>query len=140
MQVSVTRTIEFASSLRYWLGDLSAAENQRRFGRETGRHGHNYRLEVTLRGEPDPVTGMVINLAELKRVLEVEVMSRFDHRDLNSDCDYFEKQPPTPENLALVLFEILEAALPKHRLERIRLHSDAETFVDVFGDSAGGSA
>ena len=49
MQVSVTRTIEFASSLRYWLGDLSAEENERRFGREAGRHGHNYRLEVTLR-------------------------------------------------------------------------------------------
>ncbi len=140
MRVSVTRKIEFASSLRYWLRDLSNDENRRRFGREAGRHGHNYGLEVTLCGEPDPVTGMVINLTELKQVLEVEVMSRFDHRDLNSDCDYFEKQPPTPENLAVVLFEILEAALPKHRVERVRLHADADTFVDVFGDAAGSSA
>jgi 6-pyruvoyltetrahydropterin/6-carboxytetrahydropterin synthase len=136
MQVRVTRAVEFSSSLRYWLGDLSDAENRARFGREAGQHGHNYRLEVTLCGEPDPVTGMVINLSELKQVLEAEVMSRFDHRDLNSDCEYFEKCPPTPENLALVLFEILESALPGQRLERIRLHADADTFVDVLGDGA----
>ncbi len=135
MQVRVTRAIEFASSLRYWVRDLSDEENRSRFGREAGRHGHNYRLEVTLCGEPDPVTGMVVNLTELKRVLEAEVMARFDHRDLNADSDYFEKRPPTPENLALVIFDILAAALPGQRLERIVLHADADTFVEVVADA-----
>ncbi len=134
--VRVTRTIEFASSLRFWLGDLSADENRVRFGRESQRHGHNYRLEVTLEGDPDPVTGMVINLADLKGILEAEIMSRFDHRDLNEDSDYFEKLPPTPENLALVIFRILREALPDHRLGRVRLHADAQTFVDVTGPEA----
>jgi 6-pyruvoyl-tetrahydropterin synthase len=62
-------------------------------------------------------------------------MARFDHRDLNADSDYFEKQPPTPENLALVIFDILAAALPGQRLERIVLHSDADTFVEVVADA-----
>ena len=134
--VRVTRAIEFSTSLRYWKNDLSEAENRALFGRAADRHGHNYRLEVTLRGDPDPVTGMVINLTELKEILEREVMERFDHRDLNRDSDYFEKHPPTPENLALVIFRLLRDAVPGELLERIRLHSDADTFVDVVGPEA----
>lgn len=129
--VRVTRAIEFSSSLRYWCSDLSEQENRERFGRRARQHGHNYRLEVTLRGEPDPVTGMVINLTELKDVLENEVVARFDHRDLNADTPYFEKRQPTPENLALVIHGILQEALPAGMLDRIRLHRDADTFVDV---------
>jgi 6-pyruvoyltetrahydropterin/6-carboxytetrahydropterin synthase len=134
--VDVTRSIEFASSMRYWRGDLSEAENRARFGRDANRHGHNYRLEVTLRGEPDPVTGMVINLTELKAILEAEVMARFDHRDLNDDTEFFEKRPPTPENVALVIFELLESAIPRNLLSRIRLHAGRDTFVDVLGAGA----
>jgi 6-pyruvoyltetrahydropterin/6-carboxytetrahydropterin synthase len=133
--VRVTRAIEFSSSLRYWLQDLSDEENRRRFGREADRHGHNYRLEVTLRGEPDPVTGMVINLTDLKAILEAEIMSRFDHKDLNADCDHFEKMPPTAENLAVVIFGLLREGVPDGQLERIRLHVDCDTFVDVIGSA-----
>jgi len=129
--VRVTRAIEFATSLRYWNDDLSEEENRQRFGRESARHGHNYRLEVTLRGEPDPVTGMVINLTDLKQVLESAISSRFDHKDLNEDTPYFEKTPPTPENFALVIHRLLVEALPVGLLDRIRLHQDSRLFVDV---------
>ena len=96
----VTRTIHFSTSLRYWLEDESEEENRKRFGREADRHGHNYRLEITVAGEPDPQTGMVINLVDLKNVAEREIMSRFDHKDLNLDTDYFVSIPPTPEHFA----------------------------------------
>jgi 6-pyruvoyltetrahydropterin/6-carboxytetrahydropterin synthase len=129
----VTRAIEFSTSLRYWLPDLSEVENRRRFGRGADRHGHNYRLEISVRGEPDPQTGMVINLTELKAIAEREIMARFDHKDLNADSGYFEKRPPTPENFATVIFEILRAALPPGLLDRIRLHQDADLYVDVIG-------
>jgi 6-pyruvoyltetrahydropterin/6-carboxytetrahydropterin synthase len=134
--VDVTRSIEFSSSMRYGRADLSEEENRARFGLHANRHGHNYRLEVTLRGAPDPVTGMVINLTELKAILEAEVMARFDHRDLNDDTDFFEKRPPTPENVALVIFELLEPAIPDGLLARVRLHAGADTFVDVIGSGA----
>jgi 6-pyruvoyltetrahydropterin/6-carboxytetrahydropterin synthase len=129
----VTRAIEFAASLRCRLPDLSDEENRQRFGREASQHGHNYRLEVTLEGDPDPVTGMVINLTELGAILEREVASRLDHRDLNADTVYFEKVPPTPENLALVIYRILRDAVPDGLLARIRLYPDADSFVDVTG-------
>jgi 6-pyruvoyltetrahydropterin/6-carboxytetrahydropterin synthase len=129
--VRLTRAIAFSASLRYWRSDLSPAENERLFGRATARHGHNYRLEVTLRGEPDPVTGMVLDLKELQAVLDAEVMARFDHRDLNSDTPYFEKDAPTPENLARVIHRLLLAALPEGMLDRIRLEQDANLWVEV---------
>jgi 6-pyruvoyltetrahydropterin/6-carboxytetrahydropterin synthase len=129
--VRLTRAIEFSSSLRYQRPGLSAEENARRFGRAAAQHGHNYRLEVTLRGEPDPVTGMVIDLKQLKALLEREIMARFDHRDLNRDTDFFEKDPPTPENFARVIERLLLAALPAGSLDRLRLQQDEDTWVDV---------
>jgi 6-pyruvoyltetrahydropterin/6-carboxytetrahydropterin synthase len=129
--VRLTRAIEFSASLRYAHPDLSAEENRRRFGAQAARHGHNYRLEVTLVGRPDPRTGMVMDLKEVGEILEREVMARFDHRDLVDDTDFFEKRVATPENLALVLAETLRQALPPGMLHRVRLHQDEDTFVDV---------
>lgn len=134
--VRITRAIEFCSSLRLRLGDLSDAENRRRFGRLADRHGHNYRLELSLRGEPDPRTGMLVDLKDVKDLLEREVMARFDHRDLNDDTDFFEKQPPTAENFARVLFELLGRALPAGLLERVRLYEGPDHWVDVERGSA----
>ena len=129
--VRLTRAIEFSTSLRYWNPDLPEAENRRLFGRKADQHGHNYRLEVTLRGEPDPVTGMVIDLKDLQEVLDREIMARFDHRDLNRDTPYFEKEPPTPENFVRVLHRLLAAALPAGLLDRLRLQEDPDTWVEL---------
>jgi len=132
----ITRAIEFSASLRYRREDLSEEQNQAQFGRSASQHGHNYRLEVSLCGEPDPVTGMLMDLKELKDILEQEVMARFDHRDLNSDTPYFEKRVPTPENLALVIREILLQALPQGSFDRLRLYQDENLWVDVIEENA----
>lgn len=129
----VTRTVHFSSSLRYWIDDLSDEENLKRFGREAGQHGHNYRLEITVAGEPDPATGMVINLTDLKAVAEREIMARFDHKDLNADTDYFVGRPPTPEHFGRLIFRLLDDALPDGLLDRIRLHQSTDLWVDVIG-------
>lgn len=129
--VRITRAIEFSTSLRYALPGLSEEENRRRFGPRARRHGHNYRLEVTLCGEPDPVTGMVLDLKQLQDLLDREVMETFDHRDLNDDGPWFEKRVPSLENFALLLADRLREALPRGLLDRIRLYQDASTWVDV---------
>jgi 6-pyruvoyltetrahydropterin/6-carboxytetrahydropterin synthase len=134
--VRITRAIDFSASLRYWRSDLSPGENERLFGRATARHGHNYRLEVTLRGEPDPVTGMVLDLKQLQEVLDAEIMARFDHRDLIADTPYFEKEVPTPENFARLIHRLLLAALPEGMLDRIRLEQSANLWVDVIEPEA----
>lgn len=128
--VTLTRAADFSASLRYWRPELSEAENRALFGHHASQHGHNYRLEVSVRGEPDPVTGMVIDLKDLKAVIEREVMARFDHRDLNRDTPWFEKEPPTPERFASVIFGLLQTALGG-LLCGVRLRQDEDLWVDV---------
>lgn len=129
--VRVTRGIEFSASRRLWRGDLGEDENRALYGPRAAQHGHNFRLEVSLRGEPDARTGMLVDLKDVKSVLEREVVARFDHRDLNRDTDCFEKVPPTTEQLALVIFRILDAAFPPGLLERVRLYEGPDLWVDV---------
>jgi 6-pyruvoyltetrahydropterin/6-carboxytetrahydropterin synthase len=132
-RVRLTRTADFSASLRIARPDLSDAENEALFGPLARQHGHNYRLEVTVEGVPDPATGMVMDLDDLKRVIEREVMARFDHRDLNVDTAWFEKRPPTPEHFALVLHGLLRAALGE-RLQGVRLRQDEDLWVEVTGE------
>lgn len=139
-KVRITRAIELSASLRYHRPDLDEAENAALFGRKAARHGHNYRLEVTLYGEPDPVTGMVLDLKDLQDVLDEEIMARFDHRDLNADTDFFEKAAPTPENFALVIHRLLAAALPAGLLDGIRLEQDSNLYVEVSDRDVGSGA
>jgi len=134
--VRLTRSIDFSASLRCRRPDLSDAENERLYGPASRLHGHNYHLEVTLRGEVDPTTGMVFDLSELKEILERQVMARFDHRDLNADTPWFEKDAPTPENLARVIRTLLIEALPAGLLDRVTLRQDADTTVEIVEDPA----
>lgn len=129
--VRMTRAIEFSASVRYAHPDLSEDEAQARFGRRAAQHGHNYRLEVTVAGEPDPETGMVMDLVVLKEILEREIMARFDHRDLNADTPYFDKCVPTPENLARVIRQLLLEALPAGLLDRVRLEPEEDFWVEI---------
>jgi 6-pyruvoyltetrahydropterin/6-carboxytetrahydropterin synthase len=134
--VKLTRSLDFSSSLRCRQPELGDEENERLYGPASRLHGHNYRLEVTLRGEIDPTTGMVFDLADLKEILEREIMARFDHHDLNADTRYFEKIPPTPENFAGVIQGLLLEALPAGLLDRIVLHQDADLSVEIVEEPA----
>jgi 6-pyruvoyltetrahydropterin/6-carboxytetrahydropterin synthase len=138
--VTITRKIEFAASHRYNNPALSAEENRRIFGKcnNPHGHGHNYILEVTVAGEPDPVTGMVLDLKELKELLEKEVMQRMDHRHLNYEVPELAGKIPTCENIAQVIWELLEPKITRGRLHRIRLHESADLFADCYRNGASG--
>jgi 6-pyruvoyltetrahydropterin/6-carboxytetrahydropterin synthase len=135
--IQLTKRVEFCAAHSYANPAWSTEENQRVFGREGNLHGHNYVLEVTIRGEPSPETGMVMDLKALKDLIAEAVVDRFDHKHLNQDVPYFKEKVPTPENLAVVIWELLEPRLEGrqgHWLHRIRLHEDAFFFVDYFGE------
>jgi len=135
--IQLTKRVAFCAAHSYANPAWSTEENQRVFGREGNLHGHNYVLEVTIRGEPSPETGMVMDLKALKDLIAEAVVDRFDHKHLNQDVPYFKEKVPTPENLAVVIWELLEPRLEGrqgHWLHRIRLHEDAFFFVDYFGE------
>jgi 6-pyruvoyltetrahydropterin/6-carboxytetrahydropterin synthase len=127
-----TRRFTFAAGHRYWVDTWSAAENEQRFGRLTAPHGHNYTVDVTVRGPIDERTGMVIDLGELKQIVTETVIERFDHADLNADT-LFRGRVPTTENLALVIWELLAPKLGSERLWRIRVWEDPTLHADYYG-------
>jgi 6-pyruvoyltetrahydropterin/6-carboxytetrahydropterin synthase len=127
-----TRRFSFAAGHRYWVNAWSAAENERVFGRLTTPHGHNYLLDVTVQGDIDPRTGMVIDLSELKRVVGETVVDRFEHADLNVD-PLFRDRVPTTENIALAVWDLLVAKLGGDRLASVRVWEDATLWVDYDG-------
>ncbi|MCI0548160.1 MAG: 6-carboxytetrahydropterin synthase [Candidatus Rokubacteria bacterium] len=131
--VYVTRRFTFSAAHRYWRPEWSPEENTRRFGRLTVTHGHNYELEVTLRGRVDPRTGMVIDLADLKRLVADLVVTRFDHADLNRDPLFSGGAIPTTENLVVGIWELLAPKLGTDRLHRLRLAEDPTFHVEYFG-------
>ena len=109
--IRVTRKIEFSAAHFYHNPNFSAEENRRIFGKcnNPHGHGHNYVLEVTVAGEPDPATGMVLDLKELKDILQREVGERMDHRHLNYEVPELAGQIPTCENIAAVIWRLLGA-------------------------------
>jgi 6-pyruvoyltetrahydropterin/6-carboxytetrahydropterin synthase len=132
--VAVTRRFTFSAAHRYGRPEWSAAENRARYGPLAATHGHTYTLEVTLRGPVDPRTGMVVDLAEVKRVVQDTVLARFDHAFLNDDPAFPPDVVPTTENLVLVLWNLLAGALGRDRLARLRLWEDPTLAVEYRGE------
>ena len=114
----LTRRSTFCASHRLHSPDLTDDENRRVFGKcnHPNGHGHNYELVVTVRGEVDPRTGMVMNLSDLKRVVKDAVVDLVDHTHLNFDVPAFRGVIPTAENMAVVFWGLLDAALPRRGL------------------------
>ena len=135
--VLLTKRIEFAAAHRYNKPEWDEAKNRAVFGPcyNPPAHGHNYLLEVTVGGEVEPKTGMVINLFDLKRVL-LGVIEEFDHKNLNLDMPYFRSQVPTSENLARVLWTKLAAQKDIGTLHSVRLYEDEDLYSEV--TAAGG--
>lgn len=130
-----TRRFSFSAGHRYWVDAWSAAENERAFGRLVVPHGHNYTVDVTIRGRIDGVTGMVIDLGELKRLVGEVVVDRFDHADLNAD-PLFRGRVPTTENIAIVVWDLVAAKLGRERLWQVRVWEDPSLYVDYRGEGA----
>lgn len=134
----ITRKVEFSASHICRAPGLSDEENQHRFGMAANPHGHghNYVLEVSLEGQPDPVTGMVLDLKELKEILNREVVSLYDHRFLNYEVPPFDKLVPTTENIARDIWGRLHPHLNRggHRLHSVRVYETPDLYVDYFGE------
>jgi 6-pyruvoyltetrahydropterin/6-carboxytetrahydropterin synthase len=136
--VIITRKVEFSASHVCRQPELTEEENRRLFGLEANPqgHGHNYVVEVSLRGEPHPVTGMVLDLKELKEILNRRIVQPYDHRFLNYEVPPFDRQVPTTENIARDIWRRLETDLSSGpaRLFAVRVYETPDLFVDYFGD------
>ena len=133
----ITRKAEFSASHICRNPAMSEEENRAFYGLSANPHGHghNYLLEVTLEGDPDPVTGMVLDLKRLKEIVNEQVVEPMDHRFLNHEVPPFDKVIPTTENIAVEIWRRLEpqfAGSPA-RLHAVRLWETDDLYVDYFG-------
>jgi 6-pyruvoyltetrahydropterin/6-carboxytetrahydropterin synthase len=140
MQMFVTRRAEFSASHFCRVPTMSEAENHSVYGDEANSngHGHNYILEVTLEGEPDPISGMVIDLKRVKDILEEEVLEPMDHRFLNYEVPPFDRVVPTTANVAKEIWRRLEKrfATAGCLLATVRLFETQDLYVEITADEA----
>lgn len=138
--ILLTRRATFSASHYYWNPAWSQERNDAVFGRCANRngHGHNYTLEVTVSGDPDPVSGFVVDLKWLKDLIEQEVMHAYDHRHLNHEVPEFATAIPTTENIAIAIWKRLEApvaAAAGATLSRIRVYETDDIFAEFRGEA-----
>jgi 6-pyruvoyltetrahydropterin/6-carboxytetrahydropterin synthase len=134
--VYLTRKCEFSASHVYHNPDFTPEQNRSIFGKCNNQHGHghNYTLEVTVKGDVDSDSGFVIDLKELKDILNREVMDALDHRHLNKEVPEFAREIPTTENIAIWIWRRLEKQLRTALLHRVRLFEHQDLFVDYYGE------
>ena len=124
IMVYLTRRTTFSAAHRLWSNHLTEEENIALYGKcaNANGHGHNYVLEITVRGNADPRTGMVLNLLDLKQAINEHVIAWVDHKHLNYDVPWLEGGIPTTEVLVMKFWERLERALPRGLLYEVKLH------------------
>lgn len=135
--VYISRTEEFSACHRLHSLLLTDEENREVFGKcnNPNGHGHNYKLEVILKGEVDPATGMVINLVHLKQYINEAVMEIMDHKHLDKDVQYFRDNVSTTENVAVYIWNNIKARLPKPELlYEIKVHETGKNTVFYRGE------
>lgn len=132
MKVSVCRKAHFNAAHRLYNASWSDEKNQEVFGKcnNPSFHGHNYNLEVKVTGEIDSETGYVIDMKFLADLIKREVEERFDHRNLNLDCEEFKTLNPTAENIAVVIYGLLRPHLSAELDLQIRLYETERNFVE----------
>ena len=135
--VYLTRRTTFSAAHRLWSNYLTQEENIALYDKcaNPNGHGHNYVLEVTVRGTPDPHTGMVLNLTELKQAINEHIIDQVDHKHLNYDVTWLEGVIPTTEVLAMKFWQRLEHALPAGLLYEVKLYETENNIASYRGEA-----
>jgi 6-pyruvoyltetrahydropterin/6-carboxytetrahydropterin synthase len=134
--VYVTRRETFSAAHRLYNPSYSDEKNMEIFGKcsNPNWHGHNYVLEVTIAGEPDPGTGFVIDLKILKQIVNDNIIQKVDHKNLNTETEFMKGIIPSAENIAKAIFKNLEVKIPSGKLFSVKLHETEKNIVEYRGE------
>lgn len=134
--IYITRRLEFCASHRLFNPKFSDKKNEETFGlcNNPNGHGHNYVLEVTVKGDIDPETGMVLDLKTLKKLINREIVDKVDHKNFNMDVDFMDGVIPTAENIAIKFWDILESKINNGKLHELKLYESERNYVVYRGN------
>jgi 6-pyruvoyltetrahydropterin/6-carboxytetrahydropterin synthase len=133
--VTITRRLRFNAAHRVHNPELSEEENQKLFGKcnNPNWHGHNYTLEVSVKGPIDPKTGYVMDLAAIRDAVTREVIDKVDHRNFNLDVEFMQGIIPTTENIVVEFWRVIDPLIRPARLARLRLWETENHYVEYEG-------
>jgi len=136
-EVHLIRRERFNAAHKLWRPEWSKEKNYEVFGKCANEnwHGHNYQLFITVKGEPDPLTGMVMDLKLLKQIILDRVIEELDHKNIDMDVPWMEGKMSSAENIAIAIWERLDAAIKSHGavLHQVRLYETENNIIDYFG-------
>ena len=137
--VYITRIERFNAAHKLWVDTWTEEQNREVFGKCSNKnwHGHNYTLHVTIKGWPDPVTGFIMDVKKLSDIIRSEVTEHLDHSNLNLDVDFIPQGlQPTTENLVLLIWQRLEAALAAQtcHLHAVKLWETETIYAEYYGE------
>jgi 6-pyruvoyltetrahydropterin/6-carboxytetrahydropterin synthase len=132
----ITRRETFAAAHRLYKPGLSDEQNFKLFGKcsNPNWHGHNYILEVAVAGEVDPETGFVLDVKKLKEIIHEEVLTKVDHKNLNTEADFMNGINPTSENLVIGIWNQLKNKIPSGKLYSVKLYETENNYFEYKGD------
>ncbi len=132
----ITKSVEFSASHRLFNPEWDFAKNQEVYDKcnNPNGHGHNYVLEVTVKGKPNPNTGYVIDLKKLKEILVNNVLIHLDHKHLNVDVDFLRGVIPTVENISVLIWDIVKPHIKDGELYKLKLYETPSSWVEYYGE------
>ncbi|MFA7327547.1 MAG: 6-carboxytetrahydropterin synthase [Candidatus Kapaibacterium sp.] len=132
----ITKSVDFSASHRLFNPEWDFAKNQEVYDKcnNPNGHGHNYVLEVTVKGKPNPNTGYVIDLKKLKDILVKNVLIHLDHKHLNVDVDFLKGVIPTVENISVLIWDVIKPHIADGELYKLKLYETPNSWVEYFGE------
>jgi 6-pyruvoyltetrahydropterin/6-carboxytetrahydropterin synthase len=133
----LTRVERFNAAHKLWVHDWSDEKNFEVFGKCANKnwHGHNYTLHVTVKGDPDPVTGFVMDAKKLSNIIREKITDKLDHSNLNLDVDFIPRHlQATTENLTILIWDQLEQYMHPSRLHCVKLVETENIYAEYYGE------
>ena len=130
----ITKQFKFCAAHKYWNDNWSDEKNKEIFEDDIRIHGHNYELDITISGIPSEDSGFIVNISELKKIVDENVISILDHSQINEDVLWFKNKQPSTENLVIFIWEqIIPHINGKMKLHKIKLRETPTIFTEYYG-------
>ena len=130
----ITKQFKFCAAHKYWNTNWSDEKNKEIFEDDVRTHGHNYLLDITIKGQASKESGFIINISDLKKVVDKHVLGYLDHSQIQKDIDWFQDKQPSTENLVIFIWNQIHSYIPDGgKLFKIKLRETPTIYTEYYG-------